>query len=89
MSKLTPDEIGIGKPKIIARVIYKRLMLGIPRNYTISIMTFPLCVINGVEKLIPNLNDKEKCVVHIKALNQALKHSRRLIELLSLTKVHG
>ena len=40
--------------------------------------------INGVEKLIPNLNDKKKYIVHIKTLNQALKH-----ELLGLSKVNG
>ena len=30
--------------------------------------------INGVEKLIPNLFDKKKYVIHIRALDQALKH---------------
>ena len=30
--------------------------------------------INGVEKLIPNLFDKRKYVIHIRALDQALKH---------------
>ena len=29
--------------------------------------------INGVEKWVPNLNDKRNYIVHIKALNQALK----------------
>ena len=29
--------------------------------------------INGVEKLVPNLYDKRSYVIHIKALNQALK----------------
>ena len=38
--------------------------------------------INKVEKLVPNLNDKEKYVVHIRKLNQALKHG------LVLKKVH-
>ena len=38
--------------------------------------------INGVEKLVHNLNDKKNYVIHKKALNQALKH--RLI----LEKVH-
>ena len=30
--------------------------------------------INGVEKLIPNLYDKKRRVIHIRALDQALKH---------------
>ena len=38
--------------------------------------------INGVEKLVPNLYDKKKYVIHIKALHQALKH--RLV----LEKIH-
>ena len=38
--------------------------------------------IGGVEKLIPNLNKKKKYIIHIKALNQALKHG------LVLKKVH-
>ena len=38
--------------------------------------------INGVEKLVPNLFDKKKYVIYIRALDQALKH--RLI----LEKIH-
>ena len=38
--------------------------------------------INGVQKLVPNLYDKKKCVIHIAALNKALKHG------LVLDKVH-
>ena len=30
--------------------------------------------INGVEKLLPNLYDKKRYVIHIRALDQALKH---------------
>ena len=30
--------------------------------------------INGVEKLIPNLYDKKRCVIYIRALDQTLKH---------------
>ena len=30
--------------------------------------------INGVEKLVPNLFDKKKYIIHIRALDQALKH---------------
>ena len=39
-------------------------------------------VISGVVKLIPNLYDKEKYVVHIATLDLALKHG------LTLDKVH-
>ena len=38
--------------------------------------------INGVEKLVPNLYDKEKYVIHIRASDQALRHG------LVLEKVH-
>ena len=39
-------------------------------------------VINKVEKLVPNLYDKKNYVIHIRALDQALKHG------LILEKVH-
>ena len=38
--------------------------------------------INGVKKLIPNLFDKKRYVIHIRALDQALKHG------LVLEKIH-
>ena len=38
--------------------------------------------INGVQKLIPNLYDKEEYVIHIAAPDQALKHG------LVLDRVH-
>ena len=38
--------------------------------------------INGVEKLVPNIYDKKKYVIHIRALDQALKHG------LVLEKIH-
>ena len=38
--------------------------------------------INAVEKLVPNLYDKKNYIIHIKALDQALKHG------LILEKVH-
>ena len=38
--------------------------------------------INGVEKLVPNLYNKKKYVIHIKALHQALEHG------LVLEKIH-
>ena len=37
---------------------------------------------NGVEKLVPNLFNKKKYVIHIRALDQALKHG------LILEKIH-
>ena len=37
---------------------------------------------HGVEKLVPNLQDKKKCVIHVKALKQALDHG------LVLEKIH-
>ena len=39
-------------------------------------------MINGVEKLVPNLFDKVRYVIHIRALDQALKHG------LILEKIH-
>ena len=38
--------------------------------------------VNGVEKLIPNLYDKKKYIIHIRALKQALDHG------LVLEKIH-
>ena len=48
--------------------------------------------IGRVEKLVPNLKDKKGYVVHIKELDQALKHGlklKRYIGLLSFNKVNG
>ena len=33
--------------------------------------------INGVEKLVPSLRDKKSYIIHIQALNQALRHRLR------------
>ena len=38
--------------------------------------------INGVEKLIPNLYDKKKYIIHIRVLKQAIDHG------LILEKIH-
>ena len=38
--------------------------------------------VNGIEKLVPNLHDKKKYVIHVKALKQALDHG------LVLEKIH-
>ena len=48
--------------------------------------------IGRVEKLVPNLKDKKRYVVHIKALNQALKHGlklRKVHRVLRFNKVNG
>ena len=48
--------------------------------------------INKCKKLVCNLYDKKKYVVHIKSLKQALNHGLKLkkyIELLNLIKKHG
>ena len=37
--------------------------------------------INGVEKLVPNLRNKRNYVIHIRALNQALKHGLKLFKI--------
>ena len=37
--------------------------------------------VNGVEKLVPNLYDKETYVIHVKALKQALDHGLVLKEI--------
>ena len=50
--------------------------------YIDLLFMFEKMKINGVEKLVPNLYDKKIYVIHIKALNQALKHG------LILKKVH-
>ena len=47
---------------------------------------------NKVEKLVPNLYDKKNYLIHVRALNQGLKHRlilEKVIVPLSLTKVHG
>jgi len=40
-------------------------------------------IINGVEKLVPNLRNKKNYVLHYEALKQCLKYG------LKLTKIHG
>ena len=48
--------------------------------------------IGRVEKVVPNLKDKKAYVVHIKALDQALKHDLKLkwyTGLLSFNKADG
>ena len=41
---------------------------------------------NGVEKLVPNLYDKKNYIIHIRALDQALKH-RLILEKNSSSKI--
>ena len=53
-------------------------MLIIQKNYSIFIKIYHFCLnekkVNKVEKLICNVEDKEKYVVPIKVLKQALNH---------------
>ena len=77
VSKYKPDEIGS-----LAKDNSKGYLLEVDVKYPKELHDLHnshlfVCgkmKINRVEQLVPNLNDKEKYVVHIKALNQALKH---------------
>ena len=85
VSKLTPDEIGK-----LANDNSKGYLLEVDVKYPKKLHDLDndlpfMCEkmkINGVEKLVLNLNEKQNYVVHINALNQALKHG------LILEKVH-
>ena len=77
VSRFTPDETGK-----LAKIENKGYLLEVDVKYSKELhdlhndLTF-MCEklkINGVEKLVPNLYDKEKYVIHIRALDQALKH---------------
>ena len=76
-SEFTPD-----KTDSFANCDSEGYLLGVDVNYPKELhnphndLPF-MCekmVINKVEKLVPNLHDKKNYVIHIKALNQALKH---------------
>ena len=57
----------------------------IQKSYMTITTIYHLCEkikVNGVEKLVPNLYNKEKYVIHVKALKQALDHG------LVLKKIH-
>ena len=84
-TKVKPEEISkLAKPE------NKGYLLGVdvkyPKELHDSHNDLPfICKklkINGVEKLVPNLFDKKKYVIHIRALDQALKHG------LVLEKIH-
>ena len=85
VSKFTPDEISR-----LAKHGSKGYLLGVDVRYPEGLHDLHndlpfMCEkmkINKVEKLVPNLFDKKKYVIHIRALDQALKHG------LVLEKVH-
>ena len=85
VSRFTPDKIGR-----LAKIENKGYLLEVdvkyPKELHDSHNDLPfMCEklkINKVEKLVPNLYDKKKYVIHIRALDQALKHG------LVLEKVH-
>ena len=82
VSRFTPDEI--------AKLENKSYLLEVDVKYPKELHDLHnelpfMCEkmkINKVEKLVPNLHDKKKYVIHIRALNQALEHW------LILEKVH-
>ena len=85
VSRFTPEEIGR-----LAKLGSKGYMLEVDVKYPkephdlhndLPFMCEKM-KINKVEKLVPNLYDKNKYVIHIRALDQALKHG------LVLEKVH-
>ena len=95
VSIFTPD--GIGR---LAKRGSKGYMLEVDVKYPKELHDlhndFPfMCekmVINKIEKLVPNLYDKKKYGIHIRALDQALKHGLILEKVhrdIDLTKVHG
>ena len=85
MSTFTPDEIGR-----LAKHGSKGYLLEVGVKYPEELHDLHndlpfMCEkmkINKVEKLVPNLYNKKKYVIHIKASDQALKHG------LVLEKVH-
>ena len=88
--RATQRPIKPGKIRKLAKRKYKGYILEVnvryPRELHDSHNDLPfMCErmkISGVKKLIPNLFDKKKYVIHIRALDQALKHG------LVLEKIH-
>ena len=85
MSKLAADDIGWlaeddGKGYLLEVDVKYPKELRNPHN-DLPFMCKKM-VINGVEKLVPNLYDKIHYIIYIKALSQVLKHG------LILEKVH-
>ena len=85
VNDVAPDEIGK-----LAKIENKGYLLEVDVKYPKELydshnyLTF-MCEkikINKVEKLVPNLYNKKKYVIHVRALDQALKHG------LILEKVH-
>ena len=85
---LTPEEINeMMKDHSEIRSCTLKVDLEYPKELHDLHNDYPLAVesvtVNGVEKLIPNLNDKEKYVVHHEALRCYLKYGMKL------TKIHS
>ena len=85
VSRFTPEEIG-GLPKRGSKGYLLEVDVKYPKELHDLHNDLPFMreklKTNQVEKLVPNLYDKKKCVIHIRALDQALKHG------LILEKVH-
>ena len=85
---LTPEEINeMMKDHSKIRSCTLKVDLEYPKELHDLHNDYPLAVesvtVNGVEKFIPNLNDKEKYVVHHEALRCYLKYGMKL------TKIHS
>ena len=64
--------------KIVMQHIYLKQIQSIQKNYLVFINTYHFYQkdkkLEKVEKLVCNIEDKEKYVIHIRALKQALNH---------------
>ena len=64
--------------KIVKKGIFCKLMFNILKNYTSSIITYHFHqeerIIRKAKKLVANLHDKNKFVIHIRNLKQALNN---------------
>ena len=67
--------------KIIIRNIFLKLILIIQKNYLVFIKIYyfyPKKKVEKVEKFICSIEDKEKYVIHVRALKKALNHGLKL-----------
>ena len=82
VSRFTPDEIAKHRSKGYLLEVDVKYPKELHNSHNELPFMCEKMKINGVEKLVPNLYDKKKYVIHIRALDQTLKHG------LILEKVH-